>query len=289
MSLRLEMLQVTRLAPRALGESAVLVRDFLLGQQHPDGGFRNRDGRSDLYYTVFGLDALIGLQAELPAEKLERYLEAFGDGEQLDFVHLCALARARAALGLLSAPDALLDRLERFRSPDGGYHPQPGSETGTVYGAFLALGAYEDLRREVPGNGRLGESLSALGSADGAWANERGARIGSTNATAAAVLLSRHLSLPIDPAVAAWLLERRHPEGGFLAAPRAPMPDLLSTATALHALSSLEVPTEPLQRQCLDFVDTLWTNEGGFYGHWGDDAVDCEYAFYGLLALGHLS
>ena len=28
-----------------------------------------------------------------------------------------------------------------------------------------------------------------------------------------------------------------HPMGGFLAAPQAPIPDLLSTATALHALS----------------------------------------------------
>ena len=67
------------------------------------------------------------------------------------------------------------------------------------------------------------------------------------------------------------------------------MPDLLSTATALHALAGLEVSFATVKELCLDFVDSLWTNEGGFYGQWGDDHLDCEYAFYGLLALGHLS
>jgi hypothetical protein len=45
----------------------------------------------------------------------------------------------------------------------------------------------------------------------------------------------------------------------------------------------------PVKEPCLDFVDSLWTSTGGFYGNWADDAVDCEYTYYGLLALGHLS
>ena len=68
-----------------------------------------------------------------------------------------------------------------------------------------------------------------------------------------------------------------------------PVPDLLSTATALHALSALHVPIAGLRDPCLDFVDSLWTNRGGFFGTWADDAVDCEYTYYALLALGHLS
>ena len=72
--------------------------------------------------------------------------------------------------------------------------------------------------------------------------------------------------------------------------PLAPMPDLLSTATTLHALACLEreVPA-PIRERCLDFIDTLWSAEGGFHGHWADDHLDAEYTFYGLLALGHLS
>jgi prenyltransferase beta subunit len=90
--------------------------------------------------------------------------------------------------------------------------------------------------------------------------------------------------------VGEWLLAQAHPDGGFLAMPGAPMPDLLSTATTLHALACLQVPVpERTRERCLDFIDTLWDAEGGFHGHWADDHLDAEYTFYGLLALGHLS
>ena len=77
MSFRLEMVQVARLAPKLLGESTELVRGFLSSQQNPDGGFKDRTGRSDLYYTVFGLDALLSLQAEFPLEPVAAYLRSF--------------------------------------------------------------------------------------------------------------------------------------------------------------------------------------------------------------------
>ena len=98
------------------------------------------------------------------------------------------------------------------------------------------------------------------------------------------------VSVPVYDAVADWLLAQLHTEGGWLAVPGAPIPDLLSTATALHALACMERPLTEFQREsCLDFIDTLWSAEGGFHGHWADDARDAEYTFYGLLALGHLS
>ncbi len=28
---------------------------------------------------------------------------------------------------------------------------------------------------------------------------------------------------------------------------------------------------EPVKEICLDFVDSLWTNRGGFYGNWTED------------------
>jgi hypothetical protein len=86
-----------------------------------------------------------------------------------------------------------------------------------------------------------------------------------------------------------WLLDRCYAGGGFFASRATPVPDLLSTATALHALTALQVPIAGVREPCLDFVDSLWTNRGGFYGTWADDAADCEYTYYALLALGHLS
>ena len=290
------MLQVARLGPKVLGESAELVRGFLLSQQNPDGGFKDRSGRSDLYYTVFGMEGLLALQAPLPVAKLENYLEPFGTGENLDFVHLCCLARCHAALnpkGPAIDPanwaSKLSHRLERFRTADGGYNVIPESSCGTAYACFLALAAHQDLRLSLPDPLRLVQCLKFLETPDGGWANERGVKLGATNSTAAAVTLLRQLSMPIAPFVGDWLLARCQTDGGFLAAPNAPLPDLLSTATALHALAGLERDFAPLKERCLDFLDTLWTNEGGFHGHWGDDTLDCEYTYYGLLALGHLS
>ena len=296
MSIRLEMLQVARLAPKLLGDSTALVRDFILRQQNGDGGFKDRSGQSDLYYSVFGLDGLLALQAELLAGRVAEYLEGFGGGDGLDFVHLCCLARCWAALsgrgpGLLPEDrrQEILIRVERFRTKDGGYHPLADGASGTAYAGFLAMSVYQDLQGVLPEPLRLVQCLKLLETPDGAWANERGVPIGATNATAAAVTLLRHLAMPVHAGVGEWLMARRHGQGGFLAVPGAPIPDLLSTATALHALAGLQRELGEAQEACLDFVDTLWTNDGAFHGHWGDDHLDCEYTYYGLLALGHLS
>lgn len=295
------MLQVARLSPKQLGDARDLVQHFLLEQRHPDGGFQDRSGDPDLYYTVFGLEGLVALQAEPPIEALAAYLRGFGSGEALDFVHVACLARTWATVGVGASgasvgavlSDALRDqiaaRLETFRSADGGYAQTPGEEQGTIYAAFLAMGAYQDLQRPMPAADRLLPTIAALRAPDGGYANFAGMDVGLTSTTAAAVAIYRQLGERIEGDPGAWLLERHHAQGGFVAAPEVPMPDLLSTATALHALAILQVPLTPIQDSCLDFIDTLWTNRGGFYGSWADDHVDCEYTYYGLLALGHLT
>ncbi len=294
MSLRLQLLQVARLAPRLLGDSTDLVRDFFRRQWTPDGGACDRAGRPDLYYTIFALAGLQALQEELPADRLRPWLATFGDGAGLDFVHLGALARCWAALGPEHMPPglpaALLARLEAFRKPDGGYEGDARLAHGTAYGAFVALGAYQDLGQTPPHPLKLLASLRALATPDHAWSNLPGAVHGAANATAGAVTILRHLGLSVAPETGDWLLAQAHPQGGFIAVPGAPLPDLLSTATVLHALSALDrrLPSG-IHERCLDFIDTLWTAEGGFHGHWADDHLDAEYTYYGLLALGHLS
>lgn len=286
------MLQVARLAPNLLCEAREPIVDFFERRINPDGGGQDRSGKSDLYYTVFAVEGLIALQAEPPIELVRSHLEGFADGEGLDFVHLTCLARCWAALpnGSLDASrgERIGDRIESFRSADGGYDPKPGAATGTVYHCFLALGAYQDLGAELPHPERLGRCVETLRTDDGAYANVPGVKIGTTTATAAAATLLRQLDMPVRSSVGEWLMARGHAEGGFLATSRAPMPDLLSTATALHALAGLHVSFDDRREQCLDFIDSLWTGRA-FCGHWADDAEDSEYTYYALLALGHLS
>lgn len=285
------MLMVARLAPRQLDEATPRIVEFLNEQIAPDGGACDRSGKSDLYYTAFLLEDFFALKVDPPRERVEPYLRAFGTGADQDLVHQAALVRAWAALGGCDDPSfgqAILENVESHRSEDGGYAAEPGARDGTLYHAFLALGAYQDLGVELPGPERLAESIARLRSRDGGYANALDLPMGTTPSTAAAATVLRNLGMPTPEGLGNWLSSQVHSSGGFLALPEAPIPDLLSTATALHALAALDVPMEPLREHCLDFIDTLWTGRA-FVGHWDDDVTDCEYLFYALLALGHLS
>jgi hypothetical protein len=287
------MLQVARLAPTLLGEAADLVAGFLKSQLAGDGGFKDRAGNSDLYYTVFGLEGLMALRADPPVGPISDYLRAFGGGESLDLVHAACLARCWAAMPpdiRTAAPrDQILRRIESFRSADGAYLPTPGSPQGTIYACFLALGTYQDLGSELPDPAAMLRCIQSLTADDGGYANQHDLPMGLTPPTAAAATLLRHLGQTPPASLSQWLLSRCHPGGGFLATPLAPAPDLLSTATALHALAGMQADFGAIKEPCIDFIDSLWTNNGGFYGNWEDDTLDCEYTYYALLALGHLS
>ncbi len=310
------MLQVARLAPRLLHDSSELVRDFVLSRLLPEGGFADREEKADLYYTVFGIECLLALQADIPSKQIAAYLQEFGDGEGLDLVHLACLARAWASL-----PDASLeadkclrlrDHARRLRrggaegepserdattASGSGAAPSPRFETErefeTVYDVFLMLGIEQDAPFDsAPGlldRERAAATVQAMETADGSYGNQPAALSGTTPAAAAAATIARHLEFTLEHDVGKWLLDACYVEGGFRAAPATPLPDLLSTATALHALAGQQRSFDHLREPCLDFVDSLWTNRGGFLGHWADDVLDCEYTYYGLLALGHLA
>ncbi len=297
MSLRLEMLQVARLAPAVLGEEASgLIEAFIRARQSADGGFHDRDGGSDLYYTSFAIDALTALQADIPVASLANFLSSQArtlDG--LDFVHRCCLARLLSSLPAIPADiplDRVLASIESYRSADGGYNQIDGAETGSAYACFLAYGAHSDHGREMPDRDGVIRCLHSLSTPDGAWANDTVFPVANVPATAAAITVLRNLRQPIPESTADWLLgsfQLTPGGGGFLPFPEAPIPDLLSTAVALHALDGLQIPFGKLKDPLLDYLDTLWTAEGGFHGSWEDDDLDIEYTYYGLLALGHLA
>ena len=294
MSLRLEMLQVARLARSLLGDEACsLVEAYVRSQQNPDGGFRDREGISDLYYTSFAIDALSALQVDLPQDSLASFLDSkLADSSELDFVHLCCLARSFSALTKPPLPALLapvFEGIERYRTDDGGYNQSDEDETGSAYACFLAYGAYADHRLALPDPDGVARCLDSLSVAGGAWANDVELPIPNIPATAAAVTLCRNLRQPIPAETAGWILNSWHPSGGFLPFPGAPMPDLLSTAVALHALDGLQAGFAARTDAMLDFVDSLWTAAGGFHGTWDEEEFDIEYTYYGLLALGHLA
>lgn len=272
-----------------LGESTELVQKFVTGKRCDDGGFQDRDGNSDLYYTVFGVDGFLALQMEPDREKLLEFARKKSEPKDLDFVHLSCLA---TILGAAKAPpsdfEPILAGVEQFRAPDGGYSQKNGATESSTYGCFVAYRAYTDNGRQPPSLDTFADCVAKLRLDEGGWANERSMPIPNIPSTAAGVTLARNLQLPIAPATTEYILSSIHREGGFLAFPGAPMPDLLSTAVALHALDGLQADFSAVKEPCLDFVDSLWNADGGFHGNWTDDFLDLEYTYYGLLALGHL-
>ena len=107
---------------------------------------------------------------------------------------------------------------------------------------------------------------------------------GPTPQIAAALVLNGRR----DPEGARLLMERFCPEGGFCAGPQIAVPDLLSTAVALFALRSIGEEVGEICEPCLDYVESLWRDSGGFAGHADDSIEDVEYTFYGLLSIGCL-
>lgn len=287
------MLAAARRATTTLAESADLVRKFVRRRFTHAGGFAGRSDEPDLYYTVFGLECLLALDAPLPTAELMRYLASFGQAADLDFVHTTCLVRCWADLDWAGTDaalrDALAEKLAGFRTADGGFASEPGSTRSSAYGCFLGAGAYEDLARDLPAPDSLVSCLATLRCPDGGYANAPGWTHGMTPSTAAAVCVLTSLGREVDEDTGAWLLGRFEEHGGFLAAPDAPLADLLSTATALHALGQTRADLTPIAPACLDFLDSLWDGQGGFRGYIPDTASDVEYTYYALLAMGHLS
>ena len=120
MTIRLDMRKAVSRASEALGESVDAVRSFLSSHLDDDGGFRGRDGRSDLYYTVFGLEAAMALNANIPYERVSSYLDGFEAGRSLDLVHLGADIRVP-----FGEPNDLL-HLRRFGKNVGLHHDNHG-------------------------------------------------------------------------------------------------------------------------------------------------------------------
>lgn len=288
-----DMLTAARRGVRRLGARAAAVGRFVEGRHQPDGGFRGRGPASDLYYTVFGIDCLLAFDPPCPPPRTAAYLAQFGDGADLDFMHLVSLIRCRSRLaagrGEPGLTSRLSSRLMSFSSPDGGFTTTAGAAHGSVTAAFLACAACQDAGVPPPAPAGVLASLERLRTVDGGYANVPGLRSGTTLATAGALAVRHWMGQPADLATAQWILDQYQNDGGFLATPGAPVADLLSTATAVFALHTGGFDLSGLVPACPAFIDRLQQPDGGFRGHALDSAADCEYTFYALMALGCLT
>ncbi len=273
---------------------------FLNSVQDSSGGFRDRAGRPDVYYTVFGLSSALALGDDVPRiRKVRDFLNAHRELSALSFAHLVSLIRCynclRAADGGDTADEArgrdLMERLTVYRTADGGFsHETMHGTHSTAYALFLVLQAQEDTGIAIMDPLVVQTLLPKLAAADGGYSNHGGARCGVTTATAsAAILLTQTGDVSRGRQALDYVETMRTADNGYRASPGTPHADLLSTATALYARSLCGFS---LDGQVLDatagFVEGLWSDRGGFVGHPADSLPDAEYTFYALLSFGAL-
>lgn len=276
---------------RVLDREAIrCIVGFIESSAAEGGGFVDRGGRGDVYYTLFGLASLRALGRPVRTPVVADYLEQ-QDITGLDLVHLAALVQARRILRPLGLPRRFRrevgEALSRFQTLDGGFAEQVGCEQATPYGNYLAVLVTEVVGLDLPATNRFAPLAERL-LRQGCTGLEEG-RTGLPT-LAAAILVAHKLGClgPLSPIVA-MLRRLRRTNSGFAACRGAPLPDLLSTAVAAFTLSRLGEPCRGKDAaEIAAFVQECWHETGGFCSGSHDEAPDCEYTLYGLLALGAL-
>jgi geranylgeranyl transferase type-2 subunit beta len=282
---------------------------FLLAHQNPDGGFRGRDGASDLYYTAFALRSLAALDALTPTvcERAATFLrqclaQQTSVVDFFSFLYSCLLVQLCGGPDVLSGsaadwPERVATTLETFRTTDGGYAKATGSASGSTYHTFLVGLCYQMLGRSLPRSAEIAAFLHSRRREDGGFVELAPMKRSGTNPTAAAIgvlqLLDSDggafLTDDIRRGVVDLLAGLPSEEGGLRANGRIPAADLLSTFTGLWTLAQLNGLDRIDTTAALQYAQSLKASDGGFRGNAWDECTDVEYTFYGLGVVALLS
>jgi len=233
-------------------------RAFILSQQMPDGGFRGREGDSDLYYTGFALRGLsiLGELSSSVCDSVRPFLQGQRP-ERLNVVDLVSWLYGGLVLQAVDGVDPFADlgegwmdrviqNLEALRTNDGGFAKTSEGSAGSTYHSFLVTLIYELLGREVPRQTALVQFLYDRQREDGGFVEIGPMKHSGTNPTAAAVAILRkfgRLDDELREDVRHFLRQVRSDEGGFQANKRIPFADGLSTFTGLLTCQDLKLTT----------------------------------------------
>jgi hypothetical protein len=237
------------------------MRTFVKRHQTSIGGFSDRGGKCDTYYSLFGCYIAEALEIHEVFPSLKEYVKNIAISNNLKGIHLKSAEILYAKLfGSDNVPQAL----------------QKSESLQATYSDFINLLAYyysEDYLSLF----KVRRKLKTID-----YAVEMPCSV-----TAAHLVLHDCYGMPLTE-LGNRLNEFYRGNGSFAALMRAPYGDLLSTGVALYALKFINSDITMIKPDCLSYIDSLYT-EGGFCATLSDPEPDVEYTFYGLLALGALS
>jgi len=259
------------------------VFQFLKSQQNADGGFKDRGGRSDLYYSLFGAMLLKAIKSEElftePVEgepeikaKLTQFIKSQASKDVFGFIEQCCLALLQKELKI-----SRFSRIRTLLKISGSFW----KERYLINLSYRSFVLFLTLDAVLPLRGLLkrfsGKMLSRVEVNKHSPCSE----------IAAKVFLLKMLGK--DGSDEQQLLKSFASEsGGFRAFLHLEHADMLSTAVALFALKNAGCDLRLQTPVCLDFIQQNFV-DGAFLSGDGDQTTDLEYTFYGLLALGTLA
>src|SRR5262245_27733051 len=172
---------------------------WLLKQQQSDGGFRGREGGSDLYYTSFALRSLAilgelhGRTAEQAASFLNSRLQSRESViDALSLIYSAATLESSAGLDVFANISVdwrknVAQWFEQLRRQDGGYAKGVEGVASSTYQTFLTLLCLQLLEMSVPAPDKVVAFLLSQRGADGGFREIRASKRSGTNPTAAAI------------------------------------------------------------------------------------------------------
>jgi len=257
-------------APQMLDSEMVSeIRSFITGRQTIEGGFADRGGKTDLYYTLFGIYIAEALSVESVLEPAGNYIKKLVQNSDLSGVYLyCGAILYAKLIGTDNTTEKLRAQIVSDLEDSISKHPEYSCFLGIL--ALYYLGDFWNIQRIVSQYKRL---IPLKGN--------------YPCPVAAANVVIRGMDGNRSSGNEDFLYLFKRENGGFAALQNAPSGDLLSTGVALYALHFLEADIRLIKPDCLNFIDDLYDN-GGFRSTPEDYMTDVEYTFYGLLALGSM-
>ena len=245
------------------------IRTFILSKQTTRGGFSDRGGKCDLYYTIFGYYIAESFSVSEVMEPLKKYVAATVASNNLSGVYrFCGAILYAKLIGLDATTEKLRQQIVADLTSANSKQPEYSSFLGIL--ALYYLEDFQNIQRIV---NQYKRSFSL---------NELPCPV------VAAITVMLGMTGNRKPEAVEMLKTFYRANGGFAALHQAPSEDLLSTGVALYALHFLDADLRLMKPDCLTFVDDLY-DSGGFRATQYDALTDVEYTFYGLLALGSMS
>ena len=270
------------------------LRAYFLTALDQNGGFRGRKGNGDLYYSAFairGLFLLGMLDDETLLPRVSHFLEEQHRRDDLTPVDIlswtfCATL-IQTVQGTEPLPEqmaSLLNRWEHFRRNDGCFAASEKSVFSSTYTTFLTAIFYELLGESERIRTIPVEPILERRRSDGGFVELPPLQYSGTNPTAAAVgfLTLLEFPLPAKEQTVEFFCRCQQHTGGFQAHARIPIPDLLSSFSALTALHDLGAADQVNRSALRNFLTKLHSPDGGFFGMLLDQQSDVEYTFYGM-------